>query len=110
MIKTNQIWKTWVLKWKRLAGFDITIDKFIIECIIFGFLGNNQNTKLINYCIVYAKHFIYKNKMNDMDNIDFLGYLSYLKMILTIEESICPARHQEYFFNFLKPISILDNL
>ncbi len=69
---------------------------------------SSQNTKLINYYILYAKHFIYKNKMNGMDNIGFLGYLSYLKKILTIEESICLARHQEKAFNFLK--LILDNL
>ncbi len=41
--------------------------------------------------------------MNGMDNIGFLG-----KRILTIEESMCLARHQEKAFNFLKPI--LDNL
>ncbi len=40
--------------------------------------------------------------------IGFLGYLSYLKQILTMEESICIARHQEKLFNFLKPI--VDNL
>ncbi len=91
-----------------LTGFDITIDKVIIEFIILGFPGSNQNTKLTNYCILYAKHFIYKNKMNGMDNIGFLCYLSYLKKILIIEESICLARNQEKAFNFLKPI--LDNL
>ncbi len=62
-----------------LTGFDITVDKFIIECIICGFPGSTQNTKLINYCILYAKYFNYKNKMNGMDKIGFLGYLSYLK-------------------------------
>ncbi len=46
--------------------------------------------------------------MNGMGNIDFLGCLSYLKKVLTIEESICLARHQEKTFNFLK--TILDNL
>ncbi len=46
--------------------------------------------------------------MNGIENIGFLGYLTYLKRILTMEESICLARHQEKSFNFLKPI--LDNL
>ncbi len=45
--------------------------------------------------------------MNGIEKIGFLGYLSYLKRILTVEESICLARHQEKSFNFLKPI--LDN-
>ncbi len=49
-----------------------------------------------------------KNKMNGIENIGFLGYMSYLKQILTMEESLCLARHQEKSFNFLKPI--LDNL
>ncbi len=64
-----------------------------------------KNTKLINYCILYAKYFIYKNKMNGIENIGFLGYLSYLKNSLTMEESICLARHEEKAFNFLKPYS-----
>ncbi len=46
--------------------------------------------------------------MNGIENIRFLGYLSYLKHILTMEESICLARHQEKSFTFIKPI--LDNL
>ncbi len=46
--------------------------------------------------------------MNGIENIGFLGYLSYLKQILTMEESICLARHQAKSFNFLKPI--LGNL
>ncbi len=93
---------------KKLTGFDITIDKFIIECISFGFPGSSQNTKLINYWILYAKYFIYRNKMNGMDNIGFLGYMAYLKMILTIEQSSCLAMHQGKAFNCFK--SILDNL
>ncbi len=96
------------LWWKRLVGFDITIDNFILECIIFGFPGSSQNIKLINYSILYAKKIIYKNKMSGIENIGFLGYLSYLEQHLTMEESICLARHQEKSFNFLTPI--LDNL
>ncbi len=61
----------------------------------------SQNNNLINYCILYATYFIYKNKMNGMDNICFLGYLSYFKKILNIEESICLSRHQEKALNFL---------
>ncbi len=76
--KTNQFWKTWAMWWKGLTGFDITINNFILECIIFGFPDNIQNIKLINYCILYANYFIYKNKMNGIEKIGFLGYLSYL--------------------------------
>ncbi len=43
-----------------------------------------------------------------MDNIGFLGYLSYLEGILTIEDRICLAWHQERAFDFFK--LILDNL
>ncbi len=68
---------------EKVKGFDITIENFILECIIFGFPGRSQNIKWINYCILYAKYVIYKNKMNEIENIGFLGYPSYLKQILT---------------------------
>ncbi len=38
--------------WGRIQN----CDHFILECIIFGFPGSSQNSKLINYCILYAKY------------------------------------------------------
>ncbi len=42
----------------------------------------------INYCILYAKHFIYKAKISNLNEftIDILSYLSHPKYVLKIEE------------------------
>ncbi len=53
----------------------------------------------INYCMLYAKHYIYLEKLKEENkkiefNIDLLGYLCYLKYILKIEKSICNRKNQ----------------
>ncbi len=81
----------------------------IHESILFGFLGRSDDTIVINYCILYAKHYIYlENKNQNTFNIDFLGYLSKLKYILKIEKSICTHNNQSIKFNKLN--FIYDNL
>ncbi len=48
---------------KSLTNFNIRQQDDIIGCILFGFPCNTNNIITINYCIMYAKHFIYqKNK------------------------------------------------
>ncbi len=64
------------------------------ESILFGFLGDHDNTIVTNYCILYAKQDIYLEKLNDKNkytsfNVDFLGYLSHFKHLLKIDENIC---------------------
>ncbi len=64
------------------------------ESILFGFLGDHDNTIVTNYCILYAKQDIYLEKLKDKNkytsfNVDLLEYLSHLKHVLKIEESLC---------------------
>ncbi len=54
---------------------------------------------VINYCLLYAKYYIYLEKVKDKNkipdfNVDFLGYLCYLKGILKIEQNICLKRNK----------------
>ncbi len=64
----------------------------------------------INYCILYAKHFIYREKLNNQNmlTIDVLSYLSHLKYILKIEKNICIDKNQ--IAKFEKFNNIYDNL
>ncbi len=101
-------WKTWGLWWKKLTNFNIRQQDDIIECIIFGFPGNTNNIIIMNYCIIYAKHFIYQKKINNDNNIDFLSYLSLLKRHSIIEREICIAQRQEH--KFIKFNPVLENL
>ncbi len=99
--QTKAFWKTWGLWWKRLTNFNIRQQDDIIERTLFGFPGNTDKIIKINYCIIYAKHYIYQNKINNDNNIDFLSYLSLLKRHLLIEREICIAQSQEHKFSNL---------
>ncbi len=59
--------------------------------ISLAFPGKSDDAIVINYCILYAKQYIYleklrENKNQNTLNIDFLSYLSQLKYILKIEK------------------------
>ncbi len=77
------------------TGYNIVDNEFLIECLLFGFPGNSSNARLINFCALYAKYFIYTHKIKGNNNFEFLGYMTYLKHVLMIEERICIAKHQE---------------
>ncbi len=68
------------------------MEENIHESILF---ESSDNAIVINYCILYAKQYIYLEKLNDKKkwqknkqnfNVDFLSYLSHLKNILKIEK------------------------
>ncbi len=106
----NQFWKSWAKWWHSLTGFNIRDYPHIHESILFAFPGHNDDAIAINYCILYAKHFIYRKKLNNQNmlTIDHLLYLSHLKYILKIEKNICIAKKQ--IAKFEKFDNIYDNL
>ncbi len=74
-----------------MTGLNKRDESYIHESFLFGFPERSDNAIVINYCILYAKHYIYlekrkENKNQNTLNIDFLGYLSKLKYILKIEK------------------------
>ncbi len=87
-----------------MTGLNIRHESHIHKSILFGFPGRSDDAIVINYCILYAKHYIYLEKLKENEkqntfNIDFLGYLSQLKYILKIEKSICIHNNQSIKFN-----------
>ncbi len=105
-IKTTE-WAKW---WHSLTGFNMRDYPHIHESILFGFPGHSDDAIAINYCILYAKHFIYRANSNNQNmlTIDFLSYLSHLKYILKIEKNTCIAKNQ--IVKFEKFNNIYDNL
>ncbi len=76
-----------------MTGFNTRDESHIHESIRFGFPGRSNNDIVINYCILYAKHYIYleklkENKNQNTLNIDCLGYLSKFKYILKIDKKL----------------------
>ncbi len=76
------------------------------------FPASSDDAIVINYCILYAKHYIYLEKLKEEEkrefNVDFLGYLCYLQYILKIEKSICNKKNE--IAKFDKFNTIFENL
>ncbi len=58
-------WKSWARWWLSIASFNIIMEENIHESILFGFPESNDNAITINYCILYAKQYLYLEKLND---------------------------------------------
>ncbi len=91
-------WKSWAKSWENITNFNIREEDHIHKSILFGFPGTSDGVTAINYCLLYAKNYIYLQKFNDKNkkpgfNVDFLGYLCYLKGILKIKQNICFKRN-----------------
>ncbi len=84
--KIKGFWDSWAIWWLNLTGYNILDDEFLIECLLFGFPGNSNNARIINFCTLYIKYFIYTHIIKGNNNFEFLGYLTYLKHVLMIEE------------------------
>ncbi len=86
------------------AGFNLGVEQYIYESILFGFPGDSDNTIVTNYCILYAKQYMYLEKLKDkykctIFKVDFPGYLSHLKHVLKIEENICSTNNEKLQFD-----------
>ncbi len=88
--------------------FFFSQDSQTISNKLITYPGNSSNARLVNFCTLYAKYFIYTHKIKGNNNFEFLGYLTSLKHVLMIEEKICITKHQEKSF---APLNIvLDSL
>ncbi len=45
------------------------MEENIHESILFGFFESSDNAIVINYCILYAKQYIYLEKLNDQKKL-----------------------------------------
>ncbi len=74
-------------------NFNIRVEDHVHESILFGFPGTSDDVIVINYRILYAKYYIYLEKVKDKNqkpgfNVDFLGYQCYLKHTLKMEQNM----------------------
>ncbi len=69
-----------------LTFFLADISDDIEECVLFGFPGNSNDILKLNFCILYAKYYIYIKKLSNSNKIDFLNFLTYLKQKINIKK------------------------
>ncbi len=91
--------ESWAIWWEAMTGFNMREESYIHESILFGFPVSSDDVIVINYCMVYAKYYIYLKNLKEETkkrefNVEFHGYLCYLKYILKIEKNICNRKNQ----------------
>ena len=101
---THSFWNSFVNWWHYHS--EIVIEETLDEHLLFGYPGNTDVELVLNYCILFAKYYIYCKKLNGTNNIDLYDYLVRLKQRLTFEQIIC----QKYNHDFTKWRYIYDKL
>ncbi len=89
---------------ENLSGIVIRNSQVIEECILFGFPSNSDVMQVLNFCILYAKYYIYIQRLFNNNTLD----LNQLKQALKTEENICKNNNNKE--KFLKYNFIYDNL
>ncbi len=74
-------WFNWC---ENLSGVDIRDIQVIEECILFGFPLNNDVMHLLNFCILYAKYYIYIQCLFNNNTLDL--YVCLTKTQASIEK------------------------
>jgi hypothetical protein len=107
--KAKSFWQSFFAWWNRLSEVKIPLDYLDLgESILFGFQIDEEVFSVLNYCILIAKFYVYKQKLFQDNNIDFYEYLCELKCKLQIEKCICKKNGKEEYFK--KFIFIHENL
>ncbi len=89
-----------------MTGLNIRNESHLHESILFRFPGRSDDAIVINYCILYAKHYIYiefclKNMNQNTLKIDFFG--------LPVQAQIyIKSRKKAYVFTIIKVSSLIS--
>ncbi len=81
-------WKSWAKWWFSITKTDIWHLSQLQENIWYGFVGSNGITDVSNYCILYAKYYIYIQRLFNQNKYDVYARLTLLKNTLIIEWEI----------------------
>ncbi len=99
--KVAEFWCYWFNWWENLSGIDIRDSQVIEECMLFGFPLNNDVMHALNICTLYAKYYIYIQRVFNNNIRDLYVCLTQLKQALKIDEHICRKTNKEdNFFKF----------
>jgi hypothetical protein len=104
--KVKDFWHSFFSWWNRLG--EIQIPYSGEEFILFGYQQKEDVFNVLNYCILHAKFFIYKQRLFHSNKLDLYEFLVELKFKLQIEHSICKDKLS--FIKFEKYTFVYDQL
>ena len=93
---TDMFWKCFYKWWYKISN--IAIEDTLEEHILFGYPGSSDVETVLNFCVLFAKWFIYCKKLNERNDIDLYEYLVKLKERLHIEELLCLKNNNQSAF------------
>ena len=107
--KVNEFWNVFFNWWNTLGDIQIQYDcESLEESILFGFQAEGDILNVLNFCILLAKYYIYKQRIHNNNSIDFYQYLVQLKYKLKLEQTICTYNNNQNVFE--KYIFIYEQL
>ncbi len=77
--KVAEFWCYWFNWWENLSVIDIRDCQVIEKCILFGFPLNNGVMHVLNFCTLYAKYYIYIQRLFNNNTLDLYVCLTQLK-------------------------------
>ena len=95
--KVTDFWEYWIHWWENISGIKIENSSVLSECIIFGFPNDSDVIQVLNYCVLYAKYYIYIQRLYN-NKLDLFACLSQLKIAMEMEYNICKSQNKEKKF------------
>ncbi len=92
-VRVNDFWSYWINWWENLFEIAIKNSPVLEECIIFGCP--------LNFRILYAKYYIYLQRLFNKNELDLYACLAQVKLALEIEYNICKNSNKEKDSNIL---------
>ncbi len=87
-LKVKEFWLHWFNWWESLSGIVIRNSQVIEEC-------NSDVMQVLNFCLLYAKYYIYIQRLFSNNTLDLYACLNQLKQALKTEEKICKTNNKK---------------
>ena len=87
--KIKRYWLHLLKWWNGISEIKINIESWdLLECTLFGFHIDHEQIFTLNWIVMNAKAYIYKQRLNNNNNICFVNFLIKLKQKVIIEKEI----------------------
>ncbi len=106
-LKVKEFWLHWFNLWANLSDIVIKNSQVIEECLLFGFPSTSDVMQVLNFCILYAKYYIYIQRLFNTNTPDHYTCLNQLKQTLKTEENICTTLSMRNYKAIMKILYII---
>ena len=107
--RVNIFWQNFFTWWTSIGEIHTNYPNFPSPHeIIFGMPGSEDPIMVMNFCILHAKHYIYKQRLFHENYLSVQNFLRELRYHLQIEQKICENSNTPE--KFAKYAAVCDRL